>query len=145
MLALVVTVPASEAELASDALWALGVAANEERPADGDEARTEDRFVELWTSLGTDIDAPWPLPAGVAGDGSILVFLGLGEDVATTTLQAFDPVTLGRRPASDVTIPAPATFAWQGGGLLTWIGVDGSLHVGDQVVPGRFRWARPAG
>jgi ribosomal protein L11 methyltransferase len=57
MLALVVTVPAGEVELASDALWALGVAAIEERPADGDEARTEDRFVELWTSLGTDIDA----------------------------------------------------------------------------------------
>ena len=33
MLALVVTVPASEAELASDALWALGVAAIEERTA----------------------------------------------------------------------------------------------------------------
>ena len=31
MLAFVVTVPASEAELASDALWALGVAAIEER------------------------------------------------------------------------------------------------------------------
>ncbi len=57
MLALVVTVPAGEVELASDALWALGVAAIEERPADGDEAPTEDRFVELWTSLGTDVEA----------------------------------------------------------------------------------------
>ena len=57
MLALVVTVPAGEVELASDALWALGVAAIEERPADGDEAPTEDRFVELWTSLGTDVGA----------------------------------------------------------------------------------------
>ena len=57
MLALVVTVPAGEVELASDALWALGVAAIEERPADGEVATTEDRFVELWTSLGTDIDA----------------------------------------------------------------------------------------
>jgi ribosomal protein L11 methyltransferase len=71
VLALVVTVPASEAELASDALWALGVAAVEERPADGDNDRadpfarsktrsaldTEDHFVELWTSLGDDIDA----------------------------------------------------------------------------------------
>ncbi len=57
MLALVVTVPASEAELASDALWALGVAAIEERPADGDADPTEDHFVELWTSLGDDVDA----------------------------------------------------------------------------------------
>jgi ribosomal protein L11 methyltransferase len=58
MLALVVTVPAGEVELASDALWALGVAAIEERPADGDEtATTEDRFVELWTSVGTDVVA----------------------------------------------------------------------------------------
>ena len=57
MLALVVTVPASEGELASDALWALGVAAIEERPADGDTDATEDHFVELWTSLGDDVDA----------------------------------------------------------------------------------------
>lgn len=52
MLALVVTVAAGEAELASDALWALGVLAVEERvPAtssDGD-------AVELWTSLGEDV------------------------------------------------------------------------------------------
>jgi ribosomal protein L11 methyltransferase len=71
VLALVVTVPANEAELASDALWALGVLAIEERPADGDTdpatsfARsgtrsahtTEDHFVELWTSLGDDVEA----------------------------------------------------------------------------------------
>jgi ribosomal protein L11 methyltransferase len=57
MLALVLTVPANEAELASDALWALGVAAVEERSAAGAEIETEDRLVELWTSLGTDVDA----------------------------------------------------------------------------------------
>jgi ribosomal protein L11 methyltransferase len=58
MLALVLTVPASEVELASDALWALGVAAVEERAPDVDRGfATEDRFVELWTSLGSDIDA----------------------------------------------------------------------------------------
>jgi ribosomal protein L11 methyltransferase len=54
MLALVVSVPAVEAELAADALWALGVAAVEERdPGDG----TEDQVVELWTSLGDDAEA----------------------------------------------------------------------------------------
>jgi ribosomal protein L11 methyltransferase len=57
VLALVVTVPANEAELAGDALWALGVAAIEERPADGDGEPTEDHFVELWTSLGDDVEA----------------------------------------------------------------------------------------
>ena len=54
MLGLVLTVPASEAELASDALWALGVAAIEER---GGTSGTEDDLVELWTSLGDDAPA----------------------------------------------------------------------------------------
>lgn len=55
MHALVVTVPAGEVELASDALWALGVAAVEERDPTG--GPTEDHFVELWTSLGDDLEA----------------------------------------------------------------------------------------
>ncbi len=56
MIALVVTVPAAEAELASDVLWALGVVAIEERdPAGGAAVRgTTDTLVELWTSLGDD-------------------------------------------------------------------------------------------
>ena len=54
MLALVVSVPAPEAELAADALWALGVVAIEER--DGGIA-TDDQVVELWTSLGDDTTA----------------------------------------------------------------------------------------
>jgi ribosomal protein L11 methyltransferase len=57
MLALVITVPANEAELASDALWALGVAAIEERAVGEGTAATEDHFVELWTSLGADVEA----------------------------------------------------------------------------------------
>lgn len=51
--ALVLTVPASEAELASDALWALGVAAVEERTPH--ESGTEDHLIELWTSLGNEV------------------------------------------------------------------------------------------
>jgi ribosomal protein L11 methyltransferase len=51
MLALVVSVPAPEVELAADALWALGVVAIEER--EGTDAAS-DRVVELWTSLGDD-------------------------------------------------------------------------------------------
>ncbi|MCU1504316.1 MAG: prmA [Ilumatobacteraceae bacterium] len=53
MLALVIALPAGEVELASDALWALGVVAIEER--DG-EHRIDDHYVELWTSLGDDAD-----------------------------------------------------------------------------------------
>ena len=56
MLALVVTVPAGDAELASDVLWALGVAAIEERSAPGSPP-TDDHLVELWTSLGDDVEA----------------------------------------------------------------------------------------
>jgi ribosomal protein L11 methyltransferase len=63
VLNLVVTVPANEAELAADALWALGVLAIEERDADGgehdghDRDALDDHFVELWTSLGDEADA----------------------------------------------------------------------------------------
>lgn len=49
MLALVVSITADEVELASDALWAMGVVAIEERVVDGG--------VELWTSLGDDVNA----------------------------------------------------------------------------------------
>lgn len=56
MLSLVVTVPAGEVELASDALWALGVVAIEERTPEGT-PQTEDHLVELWTSLGEDVEA----------------------------------------------------------------------------------------
>jgi ribosomal protein L11 methyltransferase len=50
VLALVLTVPAPDAELASDALWALGVLAVEERDA------PTIGMTELWTSLGDDAD-----------------------------------------------------------------------------------------
>jgi ribosomal protein L11 methyltransferase len=58
MLALVLTVPAGEAELAADALWALGVLAVEERSAVGAP------LVELWTSLGEDSEAVAGAAAG---------------------------------------------------------------------------------
>lgn len=51
---LVLTVPADDVELASDALWALGVVAVEERRSGA--------TVELWTSVGEvgEVDLPWP-------------------------------------------------------------------------------------
>ena len=54
MLAVVVTVPGSEVEVASDMLWALGVMAVEERPLDVDRSETDDGLVELWTTMGDD-------------------------------------------------------------------------------------------
>ncbi len=54
MLGLVVSVPASEAELAADSLWALGVTGIEER---GGTTGLSDDLVELWTSLGDDASA----------------------------------------------------------------------------------------
>lgn len=55
---LVVTVAQHDVELASDALWGLGVVAVEERNTDSGD-------VELWTSLGdaavdADVHLPWP-------------------------------------------------------------------------------------
>ncbi|MEY4175567.1 MAG: ribosomal protein methyltransferase [Actinomycetota bacterium] len=53
---LVVTVPLDEVELASDALWAMGVVAVEERAVE------TTSLVELWTSLESDVvpDLAWP-------------------------------------------------------------------------------------
>lgn len=51
MRALVLTVPLDDVELASDALWGLGVVAVEERALAG-----SDGSVELWTSLGDDVN-----------------------------------------------------------------------------------------
>jgi ribosomal protein L11 methyltransferase len=54
VLGLVVTVPAVDAELASDLLWSLGVLAVEER--DAGPVGLDDHLVELWTSLGDDAE-----------------------------------------------------------------------------------------
>jgi ribosomal protein L11 methyltransferase len=58
VLALVLTVPAPDTELASDALWSLGVVAVEERDA------PTVGMVELWTSLGDDAEAVAASAAG---------------------------------------------------------------------------------
>ncbi|MEO6122891.1 MAG: 50S ribosomal protein L11 methyltransferase [Ilumatobacteraceae bacterium] len=56
MLALVITVRADEADVASDELWAMGVVAIEER-ATGRPLPDGGEEVELWTSLGDDAEA----------------------------------------------------------------------------------------
>lgn len=77
---LVITVAEADVELASDALWGLGVVAVEERQGDG--------AVELWTSLGDDatdddvlLPQPWPFR-----------FVEVDETVADTWRQFAQPV-----------------------------------------------------
>ena len=69
------------------------------------------------------------------------MFQGAGDPPPATSLEAYDSDTLERR--ADVALPEAATYARMQDGVLTWIGTDGSLHVGDAVVPGEYRWARP--
>jgi ribosomal protein L11 methyltransferase len=84
MIALVVTVPAAEAELAADALWALGVVAVEERAgADG--------AVELWTSLGDDPDVVSAAVAGLSSSWQCRT-ASVDETVADTWRQFAAPV-----------------------------------------------------
>ena len=92
-------------------------------------------------ALRAGLDGTWPSLAGRASDGSILV---LDREVDATTLVAFDPETLARRPEHDVPLPGPALDAWSSATGTIWIDEDGALHVGDAVVDGRYRWARPA-
>jgi ribosomal protein L11 methyltransferase len=75
----VVTVPVHEMELASDALWGLGVVAVEERALDA-------ATVELWTSLGDDAvdgDANLPWPSR---------FVEVDETVADTWRRFAEPI-----------------------------------------------------
>lgn len=89
---LVVTVPEADVELASDALWGLGVVAVEERSG-------LSGAVELWTSLGDQatgddvlLPQPWPFR-----------FVEVDEAVADTWRQFAQPVWVGHdlvvRPA----------------------------------------------
>jgi ribosomal protein L11 methyltransferase len=97
----VLSVAAEEVELASDALWGLGVVAVEERSnAEGG--------VELWTSLGDDIDdgdplfLEWPWPHR---------FVDVDEAVAETWRQFAMPIhvspTLVVRPTWVPYVAAP--------------------------------------
>ena len=83
MLALVVSVPVAEVELASDALWSLGVVAIEERGI-------KDR-VELWTSIGDDASR---VTAAVAGPLAPWAwrFVEVDEAVAETWRNHSEPV-----------------------------------------------------
>ena len=105
--------------------------------------------------IGTDIDATWPQFGGLADDGSILVHRGERGGDVSDRLEAYDVATLAPRPESDIVIEhdMAAVDAWYRDGLLTWVGIDDVLHVGDVELPtdgppgiaNEFAWARPAG
>ena len=72
------------------------------------------------------------------------MFRGARGGTVADRLEAYDPVTLAARPASDIVLPGvPGVDAWYDG-RLTWVGSDDVLHLDGVEVPGEFAWARPA-
>ena len=86
MLALVVTVPIDEVEVASDELWALGVVAIEERAVD-------ELLVELWTSLGDDVQ-PADMVAGGWSERWPIRMVAVDESVAETWREFARPIAI---------------------------------------------------
>jgi ribosomal protein L11 methyltransferase len=128
---LVVTVSLAEVELASDALWGLGVVAVEERTsADGAAA------VELWTSLGDidSVDLPWPWR-----------FVEVDERVADTWREFATPIWV---EADLVVRPAWVSFDPAPGVTMVTIEPGATFGMGDHpttrltLVASR-RWVGP--
>ena len=126
----VVTVPVAEAELAADALWGLGVVAVEERSLDA-------ATVELWTSLGDEVEAPdlpWPTR-----------FVEVDAGVADTWRQFAEPINIDH----DLVVqPAWVSFAPDHGTTVLVIEPGSTFGMGDHpttrltLVAAR-RWVRP--
>ncbi|MGI9031237.1 MAG: hypothetical protein ACR2HP_14830, partial [Ilumatobacteraceae bacterium] len=116
--------------------------------ADGFLGGLFDGAVEIPVDPAVAGRVPVPSFGGISGSGSVLV---LASDAAETLL-AFDPTTLERRPAEDVTLPFAGTSdgvaisAWVDDGVVSWVNIRGVLHVGDAVFEsGDFRWVRRFG
>lgn len=114
---LVVTVLEADVELASDALWGLGVVAVEERA--GDEG-----YVELWTSLGDDaadndvvLPQSWPFR-----------FVEVDEAIANTWRQFAEPVWV---EADLVVCPAWVPFQAPTGVTVLHIEPGATFGMGD--------------
>ena len=117
MLQLVVTVSADDVELASDALWGLGVVAVEERDSG-------EGFVELWTSLGDDaVDSDVVLP-----DVWPFRFVEVDAAVADTWRQFAEPVWV---EADFVVCPAWVPFEAPAGVTVVRIEPGATFGLGD--------------
>jgi ribosomal protein L11 methyltransferase len=119
MLALVVTVLPADVELASDALWSLGVVAIEER------ARTE--HVELWTSLGDDVDAARDAACARLAPWAWR-FAEVDESVADTWREHAEPVWVD---ADLVICPAWVRFEAEPGVTVLRIEPGSTFGMGD--------------
>jgi ribosomal protein L11 methyltransferase len=125
---LVVSVEPHEVELASDALWGLGVVAVEERHIDGG--------IELWTSVG-DVEAvelPWPWR-----------FVEVDEGVADTWRQFAAPIWV---EADLVVRPAWVEFATPDGVTVVSIEPGATFGMGDHpttrlTLAAARRWVTP--
>lgn len=110
---LVVTVAPAEAELASDALWGLGVVAVEER--------ISGESVELWTSLGDtsadEVHLPWPWR-----------FVEVDEGVADTWRDFAEPIVVEH----DLVVrPAWVPFETPDGCIVLTIEPGATFGMGD--------------
>lgn len=115
MMALVMTVPVSEAELAADALWSLGASAIEERDVAGDDA-----VVELWTSLGDD-----PSQVSPAADGFPSRWRWKFVDVDDDIAESWRQHAVATWVTSDlVIVPAWQSLSLPPGGNVTEIAID---------------------
>ncbi len=114
---LVVTVAEADVELASDALWGLGVVAVEERAGD-------DGLVELWTSIGDDaLDSDVQLPRSWP-----FRFVEVDEAVADTWRQFAQPIWV---EADLVVRPAWVPFEAQVGVTVLHIEPGATFGMGD--------------
>jgi ribosomal protein L11 methyltransferase len=126
---LVVSVAADEAELAADALWGLGVVAIEERHGDAG--------LELWTSVGDDVDEvdiPWPWR-----------FVEVDASVADTWRQFAAPIQID---ADLVVQPAWVPYVAPAGTTVLVIEPGSTFGMGDHpttrlTLLAARRWVRP--
>ena len=113
---LVVTVAPAEVEIASDALWGMGVVAVEERAVGN--------VVELWTSLGDDADAADVWPAGSFPWQWRFVQVDAG--VADTWRQFARPIVI-----SPTLVVRPAWVHYGGPGTVVHIEPGATFGMGD--------------
>lgn len=120
MLAVVVDVPSAEAEVAADALWALGVVAVEERLG-------TDGRVELWTSLGEDRDGVLAALAGFPAHWSVRTEF-VADEVVDTWREFATPTWIDE---SLVIRPAWVDASFEPGVLVLDIEPGATFGMGD--------------
>ncbi len=121
MQAFVVTVPAGEVDLASDALWQLGVRAIEERVGESTE------LVELWTAVGDD-EAAIERAATALGERWPWRVVDVVEETADTWREFARPIWIDD---SLVVVPAWQDPAVGDGVVAISIEPGGAFGLGD--------------